>query len=139
MCLVQPKPMQTNLLKVQSKGFYFPFTITDVEENTSYAAYYKSCFRRLFSPGLRDECIIVSFTENERTIESQYAYSSIYDAMRQVQAYKESESTGVIMMYFYTDKAGLELVRRWRFEYDGYMDFDGEYQIECCAWVKEKI
>jgi len=69
---------------------------------------------------------------------SQYVYYNIYDAMRQVLSYKQDESEGRIELLAYTDSTGLELFRAWDFEVEGFVNMDGDNEIEYAGWAKVK-
>jgi hypothetical protein len=116
---------------ITSFGFYSPDTIPDKN-----CAYYKSILRRVYSPGIPPECIVVRYSERGRT-DSQYIYASIYDAMRQVFAYKECEYAGEIELMIYTESSGLEVIRAWEYEVEGYKDMDGDTVIDYIGWVKK--
>jgi hypothetical protein len=62
--------------------------------------------------------------------------STIYDAMRQVFAYKGDEYDGKIELLIYTDESGFELIRSWEYEIEGYVDLSGDNQIDCEGWEK---
>lgn len=120
-----------------SKGFYFP---REEFDNPGFMAYYNSTRRRFYSPAAAEQAIVVRhYTDRgyycrELMLESQYIYASIYDAMRQVLAYKE-EIEGRIELLMYTDTSGLELLRAWEFEMEGYKNMFGDTVIECSGWV----
>src|SRR6056300_406586 len=124
---------------ILSKGFYFP---REIFPNPGFMAYFESTRRRFFSPAIAPEAIVVRhYTDGgyycrELKLESQYAYASIYDAMRQILAYKE-ENDGRIELLMYTDESGLELLRAWEFEQEGYINMFGDAEIECSGWVKQ--
>lgn len=128
---------------ISSVGFYSPYKwITDYKENSAWDAYLKSTNRRYFSPGTASECFVVRYwgykgLYNEVLyINSQYAYASIYDAMRQVAAYKQDECEGMIEILTYNDSFGFNVIRSWIFEVDGFQNMDGDYEIEHSGWVK---
>ena len=136
--------MNSKIKEIENIGFYFPHKewVGNYEEESAYKSYYKSTRRRLFSPGAAPEAIVVRYYcygglyQEKLQIESQYVYFSIYDAMRQVLAYKMEEYSGKIDLLIYTDNAGLELIRSWEYELEGYYDMDGDAQIDSCGWVK---
>ena len=113
----------------------------DPKQNSAWNAYARSTTRRYLSPGIAPECFIVrhhgykGLYNDISYITSQYAYASVYDAMRQINAYEE-ECEGTIELAIYTDAAGLEIIRTWEFEIEGYQNMDGCYEIENCGWVK---
>jgi hypothetical protein len=131
---------------IQSKGFYFPQEtypwMQQPKQDSCYMSYFRSTRRRFHSPGIAEEAIVVryygyrGYYNDQMYLESQYAYYSIYDAMRQVLAYRESEYEGKIELLFYTDESGFELIRSWEYETEGYVNMDGDTVIECDGWVR---
>jgi hypothetical protein len=128
---------------ISSFGFYNPYKwLNDPKENSAWNAYVRSTKRRFLAPAAASECFVVShwgykgLYNDEFYIDSQYIYASVYDAMRQVNAYKADESEGEIELLIYTDSSGLEVVRTWLFEIEGYQNMDGDYEIENSGWVK---
>jgi hypothetical protein len=128
---------------MDSFGFYDPTKWPhDTKEDSAWNAYKKSTTRRYLSPGVAPECFVVRHHgykgqyNHISYITSQYAYASVYDAMRQINAYKE-ECEGIIELAIYTDVAGLEVIRSWEFEIDGFLNMDGDYEVENCGWVKK--
>lgn len=128
---------------IETKGLYFikgdlPVNI----DSGCYAAYYQSTLRRFYSPGGSDKAIVVryygykGYYNDQMYLDSQYVYHSIYDAMRQVLAYKEGEYEGKIELLFYTDESGFELIRSWEYEVEGYVNMDGDNEIDCEGWVQ---
>ena len=71
-------------------------------------------------------------------IHTQYIYASIYDAFRQVLAFKEEEYEGEIELLLYTDEdeLGLKTLRKWEYEFEGYRDSDGDTVIDSCGWAR---
>lgn len=136
--------MNADLKSIQSKGFYFPREdwITDTKDDSCYMAYYHSCRRRLYSPGIAPEAFVVryygykGYYNDIKYLESQYVYPSIYDAIRQVLTYKEEEYEGTVELLIYTDESGLESIRSWDYEVEGYVNMDGDNVIDCAGWVK---
>ena len=128
---------------MNSLGFYCPTKWpTDTKENSAWNAYAKSTTRRYLSPGISHECFIVrhhgykGLYNNISYITSQYAYASVYDAMRQISAFKADECEGKIELAIYTDAAGLEIIRTWEFEVEGFQNMNGDYEVENSGWVK---
>jgi hypothetical protein len=129
---------------IESKGFYFPKEswMENVKEDSCYMAYFRSTRRRFLSPGGAASAIVVryygyrGYYNDQMYLESQYAYHSIYDAMRQVFAYKGDEYDGKIELLVYTDESGFELIRSWEYEIEGYVDLSGDNQIDCEGWEK---
>jgi hypothetical protein len=114
----------------------------DPKQNSAWNAYARSTTRRYLSPGIAPECFVVrhrgykGLYNNISYITSQYAYASVYDAMRQISAFKAAECEGKIELAIYTDAVDLEPIRTWEFEIEGYQNMDGCYEIENCGWVK---
>jgi hypothetical protein len=128
---------------ISSFGFYNPYKwLNDPKENSAWNAYVRSTKRRFLAPAAASECFVVSHWGykglyiNISYITSQYIYASVYDAMRQVNSYKESEYEGTIELLTYSDSDGLNVIRTWEFEIEGYQNMDGDYEIENSGWVK---
>jgi hypothetical protein len=137
--------MNSDLKTINSTGFYFyadTHWIVQDKTESAFIAYFNSTRRRLFSPGIAPEAIVVRYYgykglyNDIEYLESQYVYYSIYDAMRQVFAYKEGEYEGRIELLAYTDESGLELLREWQFEVEGFTNMDGDTEIEFAGWEK---
>jgi hypothetical protein len=58
--------------------------------------------------------------------------------MRQVLAYQEEECEGRIELLAYTDESGLEILREWTYEVEGFKNMDGDNEIEFAGWVRVK-
>lgn len=139
--------MNPDLKTIQNTGFYFyPDTHSCVQDksDSAFIAYFNSTRRRLFSPGIASEAFVVRYYgfkgmyNDVEYLASQYVYYSIYDAMRQVLSYKQDESEGRIELLAYTDSTGLELFRAWDFEVEGFVNMDGDNEIEYAGWAKVK-
>ena len=134
--------MNSDLKTINSKGFYsFPDNLQS--QDGAFMAYVNSTRKRLLSPGIAPEAIVVryyAYTGMYNDIEyldSQYVYHNIYDAMRQALAYKE-ECEGRIELLMYTDESGLELLREWKFEVEGFVNMDGDNEVEYAGWERVK-
>ena len=126
----------TNLLQAQNKNWGLPPIKPDKGEFSAFSSYYKSAQKRIQSPGLAKNAFVVSYY-NKSKLDEQYVYGSIYDAMREVASLKDAYVEGVIHLNIYTDEVGLETIRSWEYEYEGYYDYiDGINVIECAGWVK---
>ncbi len=134
--------MNPDLKTISSKGFYLPLKnlIEDIKENSCYMAYCRSTQRRFFSPAIASNAIVVryygyrGYYNDQLYLESEYTYYSIYDAMRQVMAYKEEQYDGRIELLLYNDESGLKLIRSWEYELEGYVNMDGDQVIDCAGW-----
>jgi len=139
--------MNSDLKTINSKGFYFyPDTHNIVQDksDSAFIAHFNSTRRRFLSPGIAPEAIVVRYYgykglyNDIEYLDSQYAYYSIYDAMRQVLAYQEEECEGRIELLSYTDESGLEILREWTYEVEGFKNMDGDTEIEFAAWLVNK-
>lgn len=128
--------MQADLKKIESKGFYFLRDTKYLSQNDCLGAYCRSTYRRFFSPGAASSAFVARYFNAGGKLESQYVYGSIYDAVRQISSYKEDEFDGVIELGIYTDDSGLNIIRTWEFEMEGYKDTDGYTVVENCGWVE---
>ena len=126
----------SNILKAQNKNWGLPPIKPDKGEFSAFSSYYKSAQKRIQSPGLAKNAFVVSYYTNSK-LDEQYVYGSIYDAMREVSSLKDAYSEGVIHLNIYTDEVGLETIRSWEYEVEGYYDYiDGCNVIDCAGWVK---
>jgi hypothetical protein len=131
--------MNSDLKTISNMGFYF-YPSDLVHQNSAWQAHVNSTRRRLFSPGIAPEAIVVRYYgytgmyNDIEYLDSQYVYHSIYDAMRQIVDYKEEECEGRIELLSYTDSTGLELLREWQYAVEGFVNMDGENEIEFAAW-----
>lgn len=139
--------MNSDLKTINSKGFYFyPDTHNIVQDksDSAFIAHFNSTRRRFLSPGIAPEAIVVRYYgytgmyNDTEYLDSQYAYYGIYDAMRQVLAYQEEECEGRIELLSYTDSSGLEILREWTYEVEGFKNMDGDTEIEFAAWLVNK-
>jgi hypothetical protein len=128
---------------MDSFGFYDPSKWPqDPKQNSAWNAYARSTTRRYLSPGIAPECFVVRHHgykgqyNDISYITSQYAYASVYDAMRQISVFKADEYEGKIELAIYTDAAGLEIIRTWEFVIEGFQNMNGDYEIENSGWVK---
>jgi hypothetical protein len=123
-------------------GFYFVRHELAQDENSAYGAFYKSCRNRLLSPGIASSAFVVRYYglrgmyNDISYIDTQYVYASIYDAFRQVLAFKQSECDGEIELLLYSDESGLKTLRKWEYEVEGYRDSDGDTVIYSCGWAR---
>jgi hypothetical protein len=125
-------------------GFYFVRDESAKSENSAYGAFYRSCRNRLLSPGIASSAFVVRYYafrgmyNDISYIHTQYIYASIYDAFRQVLAFKEEEYEGEIELLLYTDEdeLGLKTLRKWEYEFEGYRDSDGDTVIDSCGWAR---
>ena len=123
-------------------GFYFVRDEFAKDENTAYGAFYRSCRNRLLSPGIASSAFVVRYYglkgmyNDISYIDTQYVYASIYDAFRQVLAFKEEEYEGEIVLFHYTDESGLKTLRKWEHEVEGYQDSYGDTVIDSCGWAR---
>ena len=124
-----------NLLQAQNKNWGLPPIKPNPDEFSAFSAYYKTAQRRIASPGLAENAFVVSRYNNFK-LKEQYVYSSIYDAIREVMAIKECEKEGSISLSIYTDAYGMEPIRNWEYEVEGYYNMDGDSVIECEGWVR---
>lgn len=129
----EPMKIQ-NLLQAQNKNWGIPPIKPDPNEFTAYSAYYKAAQNRIASPGLAENAFVVSRYNNFK-LKEQYVYGSIYDAIREVLSIKECETEGSISLSIYTDAYGMEPIRNWEYEYEGYTNINGD-TIECEGWVR---
>ena len=131
--------MNSDLKNISNTGFYF-YPSNLVHQDSAWQAHVNSSRRRLFSPGIASEAIVVRYYgytgmyNDVEYLDSQYAYYSIYDAMRQIIDYKEEECEGRIELLLYTDESGLELLRGWQYEVEGFVNMDGDNEIEYAGW-----
>jgi len=140
--------MHPDIKTLDSKGFYFypsEHGFAQSPTDCSFMAHFRSTRRRFLAPGIPAEAIIVRHYgyrgqyNDQEYLTSQYAYVGVYDAMRQVQAYKEEECEGRIEILLYTDTNGLEPLRYWNFEVEGFVNMDGEYEVENWGWDRVKV
>ena len=131
--------MNSDLKTISNMGFYF--YPSDLErQNSAWQAHVNATRRRLFSPGIAPEAIVVRYYgytgmyNDIEYLDSQYIYHSIYDAMRQIIDYKEEECEGRIELLYYTDESGLELLREWQYAVEGFTNMDGDNEIEYAGW-----
>ena len=123
-------------------GFYFVRDESAKSENSAYGAFYRSCRNRLLSPGIASSAFVVRYYglkgmyNDISYIDAQYVYASIYDAFRQVLAFKYEECEGEIELLLYTDDLGLKTLRKWEYEVEGYRDSDGDTVIDSCGWAR---
>jgi hypothetical protein len=131
--------MNSDLKTINNTGFYF-YPGYLVHQNSAWQAHVNATHRRLFSPGIAPEAIIVRYYgytgmyNDIEFLDSQYIYHSIYDAMRQIIDYKEEECEGRIELLAYTDESGLELLREWKYEVEGFVNMDGDNEVEYAGW-----
>ena len=139
--------MNSDLKTINSKGFYYypaNHWLLQNNDGSSFMAHVNSTRRRLFSPGLAPEAFVVRYYgytglyNDVQYLASEYVYHGIYDAMRQVFAYKEEECEGEIQLFSYSDSSGLELLREWEYEVEGFTNMDGDNEIEFAGWVRVK-
>jgi hypothetical protein len=136
--------MHPDLKTTTSSGFYFFPDSVQVPAGTCFSSHFKSTRRRFFSPGIPSQAYVVRHTgyqgiyNDELHVTSQYSYHSIYDAMRQVHAYKDEEMEGTVELFLYEDETGLKLLREWEFEVEGFVNMEGDYEVECSGWTRSK-
>ena len=58
--------------------------------------------------------------------------------MRQVNAYKEEEFEGTVELLSYDDESGLTFLRKWEFQVEGFVNMDGDYEVENSGWERTK-
>jgi hypothetical protein len=140
--------MHPDLKTTGTSGFYFfPDSKTTsllVTEGTAFSSHFKSSRRRLYSPGISSQAFVVrhygykGIYNEEKYLSSQYSYYNIYDAMRQVNAYKEEEFEGTVELLSYDDESGLTFLRKWEFQVEGFVNMDGDYEVENSGWERTK-
>ena len=122
------------MIPIESRGLYFPQMdwIQNPKPNSWFMAYLNSTRRRFFSPGGSPVAFVVSYYgpmdyySHKIYLNSQYIYGNIYDAMRQVLAYRE-DNQGLIELFLYTDECNLESIRTWN-----YVE-----NCDYCGWIKK--
>ena len=43
-----------------------------------------------------------------------------------------------VELLMYTDESGLELLREWKFEVEGFVNMDGDNEVEYAGWERVK-